>query len=351
MRIVVFIFAACTTLCNISSSIAQTLPSNVCEILALHLQPDIMMQGSSSQKFSQLQQIISDQRYQDFSSTSSSSNSFNLGFSIPDEVDLAIGDNQRSNVSTWQSRRMQFLSMDFQHSSSAFQNSSYLSQTSVAVVRELSKCGQEIAKSRANGVFVTLDDISPNMDSFAVQIAYRMDGNPTNWALTELHAEPNDPQFKCNGFEKASDTKPIPLKTLKREIVCSKSQNSHLTLAVNTTEGGGTAISLYSIDEKIQKFHDEMDAKIAALSGAIAKNTADDLNAISRIDAQLQYVGNDIYKCPTRDSHDQGSLGGGAWGFYGCQGQITTQPTCVIIEFPTRKELTCDKIGHLRYAP
>src|SRR3984893_7439369 len=88
--------------------------ASVCAILANHLQPDVLQQGSSAQLFTQLQQLVSDQRYADWNNASSSSSSFSGSLSIPDEVDAAIGDSQTSNASSWGSRRSQFLSMNFQ---------------------------------------------------------------------------------------------------------------------------------------------------------------------------------------------------------------------------------------------
>jgi hypothetical protein len=74
----------------------------ICRILARNLQPDVLQQGSSEQQFSQLKQLVGDQRYDDWGKASSSSNSFSGKFSIPDEVDSAIGDDQHSNESNWE---------------------------------------------------------------------------------------------------------------------------------------------------------------------------------------------------------------------------------------------------------
>jgi hypothetical protein len=52
-----------------------------------------------------------------------------------------------------------------------------------------------------------------------------------------------------------------------------------------------------------------------------------------------------MYQCP-----GPVSLGGGAWGFYGCQNQITNTPTCYEIEYPTNKTFNCTAIGKMMVA-
>ncbi len=54
----------------------------------------------------------------------------------------------------------------------------------------------------------------------------------------------------------------------------------------------------------------------------------------------------DMYQCP-----GQVTLGGGAWGYYGCQGQIWNQPTCYEIEFPNSKTFNCTHIGKMCVTP
>jgi hypothetical protein len=264
-------------------SLAQPAAPDVCAILANRLQPDVLLQGTMSQQFSQIQQLVQDQKYQDFGSASASSSSFNLGFSIPDIVDLAIGDGQHSTSSNWASRRSLFLSMNFQQTSSEFKSSTYLSQTSVAAIHEIVQCTQTIANSKANGVFVVLDQVSPNRDSFAVKLTYRTDGDPNNWALTQFSVQPPDSKFNCSGFERASYDNKIRLEALTREIGCSKDPNAHLTLVVDTTQGGGAAIPLDSIDEEIQKLREDTTSQIADLSGRINKAMTDDICCALRL--------------------------------------------------------------------
>jgi hypothetical protein len=57
-------------------------------------------------------------------------------------------------------------------------------------------------------------------------------------------------------------------------------------------------------------------------------------------------VGVPLYQCP-----GPVSLGGGAWGFYGCQSQITNTPTCYEIEYPTSMTFDCAPVGKMSLVP
>jgi len=49
-----------------------------------------------------------------------------------------------------------------------------------------------------------------------------------------------------------------------------------------------------------------------------------------------------VYQCPALYG---GTLGGGSWGFYGCTGQITNQPSCLTVEEPNVQSFACSYIG------
>jgi hypothetical protein len=229
----------------------------------------VLQQGSSTQLFTQLQQLVSDQRYADWNSASSSSSSFSGSFSIPDEVDAAIGDGQKSNASSWGSRRSQFLSMNFQQTSSLYKNSNFLSQISVAALHEITQCAITIAGLNGKNFVAMLDRINDDRKSFAVQLTYKTGGNP-NWSLTQFSVQPPDLGFSCtDGFEKASREHPIKLNELTQGINCSKSPNASLILVVDTTAGAAPAIALTSINEELQKLRDDMASQIQGLSAQV----------------------------------------------------------------------------------
>ena len=56
----------------------------------------------------------------------------------------------------------------------------------------------------------------------------------------------------------------------------------------------------------------------------------------------------EFFRCPEFAQYKPGVLGGGKWGFYGCQGQVTTQKYCVLAEYPSWKNIPCRSIGKIR---
>jgi len=75
--------------------------------------------------------------------------------------------------------------------------------------------------------------------------------------------------------------------------------------------------------------------RLRMFSGGIWRNVGD---------SPTSYV--QMYQCPGIVS-----LGGGAWGFYGCTGQITNQPTCIEIEYPNSQVFSCTPIGKMGLYP
>lgn len=51
-----------------------------------------------------------------------------------------------------------------------------------------------------------------------------------------------------------------------------------------------------------------------------------------------------MHQCP---GVGPGSLGGGAWGNYPCEGQIWSVPACTTIEYPSSSSSTCDRVGRI----
>lgn len=87
-----------------------------------------------------------------------------------------------------------------------------------------------------------------------------------------------------------------------------------------------------------------------------------DVSTVQRslIDAQRQLVdaqrqlgalnassSKQVFICPVHKTPGL-NPGGGAWGFYGCQGQVTTQSTCTNIEFPWQEQRACTASGQLK---
>lgn len=54
-----------------------------------------------------------------------------------------------------------------------------------------------------------------------------------------------------------------------------------------------------------------------------------------------------VYQCPTSCA----GCSGGAWAYYGCQGQLTTSTTCSTIEYPCNVTCNCNYVGKMNLAP
>jgi hypothetical protein len=79
--------------------------------------------------------------------------------------------------------------------------------------------------------------------------------------------------------------------------------------------------------------------RIAGLEGqvTIAANAISAINGANAVS---------VYKCPTGNT--PGWNPGGAWGSYGCQGQLSSSATCKNIEWPNEEVRTCSPIGLMR---
>ena len=91
--------------------------------------------------------------------------------------------------------------------------------------------------------------------------------------------------------------------------------------------GGIAANNFYSINEVYGagfRFHDGTVQTTAAIGGGTSVT---------------------VYKCP---SGTGGWNPGGAWGSYGCQGQISSIPTCQNIEYSNYQTRNCTLLGEMK---
>lgn len=51
-----------------------------------------------------------------------------------------------------------------------------------------------------------------------------------------------------------------------------------------------------------------------------------------------------MFQCPSLGG---GSLGGGDWGYYECQGQLSSNASCLTIEAPTNRSTPCTMAGYV----
>lgn len=269
---------------------------DVCQILARDLKQDVLTQGTISEQFLQFRTLVSDDQYQDWNNASSSSHSFNGSFSIPEEVDLAIGDGQKSDQSNWGTRRAKFLSKTFQDTSAVYRSSTSVSVTNVAALQAISNCASQLAEK--DGVYTQLVSVSPNRDSFTLKLWRRTSGDAA-WNLEELSVQPGtDARFSCfNDWNNASLTRPRPLLQQAVVINCQKNPEKHLLLAVQTTAGPGGSFDIDSVNEEIKKLREDTDAKLSvlqaqldALSGNVNREVNDRASAINSLSSSLTGV-------------------------------------------------------------
>lgn len=258
--------AAFALLAGFSSNAAYA--DNVCEIMARSLQQDTLEQGTSLAQFSQFKQLVKNDEYKDWGSASSSSHSFNGTLSIPDEVDLAIGDGQKSSETSWDRRRSNFLSKAFSETSSSYRSSSHLSQTNVAAVKAISECGNYLAERQ--GVFTQLVNVSPNRDAFVLKLWRNTAGDP-NWTLNELAVKPTaGADFNCaNGWQEATNGNKLKLLQQAVIINCQKNPDKHLLIAVQTSAGPAGSFDLNSVHEEFAKLKADSDAQTERLQSQI----------------------------------------------------------------------------------
>lgn len=244
----------------------QIANADVCSILAASLKPDVLIQGSSFEQFSQLQQLVGNSTFASWGNASDSS--ISGGLNIPGEVNAFLG--TKSDSSNWGTNRSQFLSMNSQAAYAKGANSVRISQISVAALKIIADCAQ--TRADQFGFSATLDKVSDNRDSFAVILKNRTGGDP-RWKLTQFSAEPPDDKLKCNdSFETASLARPRVIPTNSQLISCSKNPDKNFILGIQTTAGpASTTFTITSVHEKIQKLRDATQAQIQALATKLDK--------------------------------------------------------------------------------
>jgi hypothetical protein len=259
-----FLFQLAVLVMFVSQTHAQSV---VCQTLAQNLKPDVLIQGSNFQKFSQLQQMVANSTFSSFGNAQSAG--LNAGIDIVGEVDAFLG--TTSNSSNWGTNRSSFLSLNAQSDFAAGSKNSVISQLSVSALKIVADCAKAIADQ--NGFSATLTTVSDNRDSFSVLLTNSTHGNPS-WSLTQFSAQPPDSAFKCNDdLQRASLARPIAIKTQTQLITCTKDPDKSFTLGIQTTAGAAAnAFTLTSVHEEIQKLRDDTAAQIQDLANKLDKH-------------------------------------------------------------------------------
>ncbi len=239
---------------------AQT---NVCQILASRLTPDTLVQGSSYEQFSQLQNLVSSSTFASYGNASSTSIDGTL---ISDEVDAFL--KTHSSDASWGLNRSAFLSMNFQQAVASGASSITVSHWSVDALKEIDNCNTTLALEQ--GFSATLKSVSPNRDAFAVELRNTGLGN-THYTLTQFKATPFDPMFKCNdNMQNVTLAKGMPLTTNTQNVSCSKDPAKHLLISIQSTAGAApTVFNIESADEEIKNLKADSQAKFDALTNRV----------------------------------------------------------------------------------
>jgi hypothetical protein len=241
---------------------------DVCKILARNLKPDVVTQALSIQQYSAMKNVVGEKRYDVWKSASSSS--VNGSFSIPMEVDAALGGS--SNQQNWRDRREQYLKLSYQEYRLSYSSNAQRSTTNAAIIKELASCGEEIARTTNRPVYALLDSVTKNRDGLSVLLSFKTQGEP-HFVLTSFRADPPDPNFKCaDDVQDASDQNRIDLKATTKRIGCSKSPNSELVLSISTEQGAAPdAIMVESKDDAVKKNQEAILASFESVQRQLAE--------------------------------------------------------------------------------
>jgi hypothetical protein len=255
-----------TAACTIILSLTGQVRADTCDILAANLKQDTLQQGSSEEKFHLLQQLIANDEFKDFNKASTTT--IGGGGSYLDMVDGFL--NVASTGSTWEQDRSRFLSLTYDEASSKSTFSTAIAKWPVDATKAIADCAETLAT--AEGFFAQLTLVNDDRSALAILIRRSTTGAPA-WSLTNLTANPPDPNFICNGddhLEQASSWRPkdIPAQTLN--INCSKSPDKDVVVTLNTSAGAKSAtFDIQSRERVMTDLKDRLDR----LERAVARSS------------------------------------------------------------------------------
>lgn len=158
--------------------------------------------------------------------------------------------------------------------------------------------------------------------------------------------------FKFNAASKVTVNCIREMQTNGDDLTADAQDLTFVTSADNLT------VPLAAIGNFSRMTADQIKADVNMVNQkAIAQAIIAPINSISTLENSFSLLNNavnalstpantvTVYQCPNGTN---GWNPGGAWGFYGCQGQITTSSTCTNLEYPNRQTLNCTTLGILR---
>jgi hypothetical protein len=216
---------------------AQSTDPNVCAVLANKITPDISSQSTVYDRFAIFQQLISDQRFQDYNTA----NSTNLdgGLTVVGYVDLFLG--TQSDSKSWQTNWENFKKSTYYSAASTFNSSTFQSTWSSDVITAIANC---------NNFYGLVMAVTPDQRSFTIKLH-----GIGNWQLFGI--SPLDPALTCNGDERATPQQPINFVN-DHLLQCQKDPNVTLLVSVHDSQQDVGPFTIYSVADNIQHQQDSL---------------------------------------------------------------------------------------------
>jgi hypothetical protein len=243
--------------------------AEICLELARHLKQDVLMQGSTRQKFEEIKKLISLDEYGSWQKASQTN--LDLGVNIPGYVDGILG--QKSNEENWEQHRRQFIRSDYSQISSSASATTMIQKTNENVVATIADCGKKIAEANAQGFFGVLSSVTSARDGFSLKLFKKMDGANSRWEVRSLTAAPQDPAFHCEGYEKASPRHPISVASAAIVIGCSKSPNKEILVQLNSDAGPAGPYTITAFNDEIENMRERLASLETEILNTVPKNT------------------------------------------------------------------------------
>lgn len=239
-----------------------------CETLAARVTPDISSQNTSDERFSLFKEIVSQEKFRSFDS--SSQQTLDAGLTVVSYVDAFLG--TTSNKDTWETNWSRFNRSTYNEASSSFQNDTFESKWSVSVITALVEgCG--------SGMKGLVTDATAQRDGFTI----RLKGQGM-FDLTRVEAVPVDPKFKCGGRELATAQLPIKLNNTEN-ISCEKDPNKSILINISTSQGSVGPFRMQSFAETVAGQRDAFADEVRALKGQLTKVQNDYQELSSKVNA------------------------------------------------------------------
>jgi hypothetical protein len=128
------------------------------------------------------------------------------------------------------------------------------------------------------------------------------------------------------------------LSSIKSEIAILGADKDQLVEYIGEVKRDAVDTITNSERDSLARISSARDSAISTIGGEVSEK-------ISNFLANSEVV--TLYKCPVGTG---GWNPGGAWGSYGCQGQISAHSQCTNIEYPNVQNRDCNELGTFKLA-